>query len=1291
MSANARNHCDAHARTRGYRSRQPMSHAASGLRSARAAGSGVTLVDYNYEALGPERFQKLAQALLVAEYPDTQCLPVRQSDGGRDAFGPDPESPHAGFVVYQVKFSETPQHKSARDTITAVIASDKDHIVNLRERGATRYHIITNVHGTGHPDRGSVDRAHAALSELLSIPHMIWWRDDLDRRLDNQQAIKWSYPDILRATDILPLLLKTQNDEDALQASTRTLKGYIATQYSDDRELKFKQVELSNALTDLFIDLPVRKKPSRTDRDRAHQPRIGYHGDVQMHLDVDSHSPDDAQTPLAATFWLQMALPSRVSSSRVSRYVLEGAPGQGKSTVTQFLCQVNRLRFLDKPKELERLDQTHSTGPVRIPFRLDLRDYALWLSGRHPFETSGARVAPSGNHTSLESFIAMQVSSFSGTSDITADECIQLLQRTHSVVVLDGFDEVADISIRTTLVQEICRAADRFDARGLSVLFIITSRPAAFASSPGFPEDDWIHLELIDLQPSIISMYGDKWTEAQRLNERERHMVSTTLHAKLEQPHIRDLARNPMQLSILLHLIHVQGPALPEKRTTLYEEYMKLFLNREAEKSNIVRDQRDLILSIHGVLAWFLHTRAEKGGAGSLTKGELQRLVYRYLESKEHDRRLVDPLLTGAVERVGALVSRVVGTFEFEVQPLREYFAARHLYTTAPYSPPGNPVKGTLPDRFCAIARSPYWTNVARFFCGFYDVGQLGTLVDGLIHLDEDGGYQFINQPRLLSIMLLSDHVFAQSPKIMKRLVANVTREPAFQRLFAWQHSMGVPEMALPETAGRVALFSSCVDKLQKELDPEHASNLRRTIRQNADPRTLLELWSKRRREGLMRCHPLEEASDFGILKKISSAEIVTLTENINDRLQWLTVTDKYDAMAQEPLYGFACKEFFDGALAFYRAPASNRKMMSLELLSVLLNVHGLTELFSETSRERANVRGSVAQAVGLENSDYFRNAVHSIGESNDEVASLGRFVLDHMRIPVTDCVSDRRWWSTLVDAGLKVSKGGFLFQCIAAISTVIGRSEETAAWSDEGFAATGGLVDRLSFARSMSGNSEWWLDRLKQTSREKLVVCIAVLVAWGKPDLIGGLVGDVEDRVAQMTADEWRRLVFVVRCIRRADSRGQDRRLESKCGLDVSMLSPRLSLAVVERVIDRDLRRKLSREAFRNYDDEDEVILQAAVSNEVMLAGEQSDNVDWEYLSHLSKKSRRVGLRFLFPPSGNWSVPEHIAREVLSNCDVHSTQFVAICEQSYRTIVVDRAETVSTISERDRWFRSEE
>lgn len=42
-------------------------------------------MDYLYENLGEDRFQELCQSLLIREFPNVQCFPIRQPDGGRDA------------------------------------------------------------------------------------------------------------------------------------------------------------------------------------------------------------------------------------------------------------------------------------------------------------------------------------------------------------------------------------------------------------------------------------------------------------------------------------------------------------------------------------------------------------------------------------------------------------------------------------------------------------------------------------------------------------------------------------------------------------------------------------------------------------------------------------------------------------------------------------------------------------------------------------------------------------------------------------------------------------------------------------------------------------------------------------------------------------------------------------------------------------------------------------------------------------------------------------------------------
>ena len=123
--------------------------------------------------------------------------------------------------------------------------------------------------------------------------------------------------------------------------------------------------------------------------------------------------------------------------------VLEGAPGQGKSTITQYICQVNRIKLLSEISEMDMLPDKHQSAPIRVPFRVDLRDYAAWLSGKNPFvaENQSAVV----HSTSLESFIAAQVSHLSGGQDFASADLIAIAKEGHILIVLDGFDEVADI------------------------------------------------------------------------------------------------------------------------------------------------------------------------------------------------------------------------------------------------------------------------------------------------------------------------------------------------------------------------------------------------------------------------------------------------------------------------------------------------------------------------------------------------------------------------------------------------------------------------------------------------------------------------------------------------------------------------------------------------------------------------------------------------------------------------------------------------------------------------------
>ena len=222
------------------------------------------------------------------------------------------------------------------------------------------------------------------------------------------------------------------------------------------------------------------------------------------------------------------------------------------------------------------------------------------------------------------------------------------------------------------MIDEVQLAIARLQSPAGRVSVIITSRPTAIVGAPAFSRNNCLHLTLGDIGPGLALDYTDKWSSARSLPAGDAAEVKGILKAKLDSPHMAELAKNTMQLSILLSLIYLRGSSLPDKRTELYDTYVDVFLNREAEKSKVIRENRDAMINIHRYLAYYIHARAEAtSSTGRLFFKELQELVFTYLQNEGMNTNLRDELITGMVERFGALVSRVEGTYEFEVQPLR--------------------------------------------------------------------------------------------------------------------------------------------------------------------------------------------------------------------------------------------------------------------------------------------------------------------------------------------------------------------------------------------------------------------------------------------------------------------------------------------------------------------------------------------------------------------------------------------------------------------------------------------
>lgn len=1260
---------------------------------------------YNYEFLCEKQFQKFVYALLINEYPNLQSLPVGQPDGGRDGFAFESDEKKAEFTVFQVKYSVNPSAKDERDAIAEIIKSEGPKVKKLIAKGASNYVLVTNISGTAHLEVGAIDKINKLLTQSFSIPTKVIWRDDLDTRLDNNQDVKGSYPQICNIVDLLQSFLKSSEPQASI-ATARTIKGFISTQFSKNETVKFKQVDLSKDLFDLFIDVPLGLK----NEDIFNSKHRGPLSEAKLEGPLEGYfvskfiekNRSEIVTSKAASFFLKM--PSNCDHARI---VLEGAPGQGKSTVTQFVCQMQRVRFLfpHRYKQISESSEEFDVFDTRIPIQVDLRDFAAWLNGEHPFNKDNPSDVPSSGSRTLESFLAMLISWDSSGAELTEDELISFFENTAILIALDGFDEVADIETRKKLVQEVHIASNRIGTHAKSLQIIVTSRPAAFANSPGFSKKDWSHLELRNLDTEDIFAYKDKWMSAQSLEPDEIESISTTLASKLDQSHIRDLARSPMQLAILLHLIHAQGPALPDKRTALYNKYIELFFDRESEKSKVVRDYRGLLMSIHGYLGWVLQTESELGvGNGSITKQKFKDLVESYLTNENYtENGLAEKLLTGIEERVVALVARVEGTLEFEVQPLREYFTAFYLYDSAPHSALGKEKKGTRPDRFDALARNNYWTNVTRFYCGFYGKGELASLVDGIVNLSV-GSLHYVSGPRNLAITLLSDWVFAQSPRDTKKIVEFITREAAFRRLVPEISSARSSELVrLPDRAGRKELLERCKQLLNSEKGPSNRV-LNAIILSNS---TTIE----------KRQHALDWISSRSDVEKLDWNNLDLQSRGVLTRSD-VSQLAKGDIKAEtEALIaaGFH-EEIFtnrkirqcflsflaDGNSDFFYEISGERSLLKISvcLLMNILSPHiyaRIVDIKNENRGENIDVESSAFNVFlrsyylgGVDASDISKLRLSEVSEGESTVVTLARKLLLLLDLPFQQWLRDPTIWEKFTNYGLELDFSSKNFAGIAVAASTTFSLDPGVLFEEGGWLATPDLMRRLQLASTKGDDPEWWIEHqpeLGSDSQKELF--LIMLFSVSDIPLVEQLLEYIKGMLSTITDSVFQNVYYGLMPKTRSsqlDSRALD---DLFANFDMSQVSSqRIAALTLHGMASGQVRLDCSVKVFKDIQVHDAFLRQVLVHHE--LFREISAEIDWDFLANLSRQQVHDvtylhGLHYR--SNSSEEMPLVLATNILANSHLHSTWMISIAEKRISIDVAANTIPLHTISKEFEWF----
>lgn len=1246
-------------------------------------------MDYHYENLGDERFQEFCHSIVNKEFPNAQAFPVGQPDGGRDSVAFSMSSTKKEFIVFQVKFVRNPKkiqdvHKWLIDTIS----NEVNKINKLIPKGAAGYYLLTNVNGTAHLDVGSIDKLNKILEDSISIPSMCWWRDDLSGKINSDPMFKWSFPEILNGQDILNSAL-FQNLYEHKERRENVIQSYLADQYDLDNQVKFRQIDLQNFLMDLFTDVPIRlKKFNEKDKllkrtlsalDNTHRRRIGIHEEYFLF--------DEPNNIGAAEFLL-----NPIVQNKIDRILLEGGPGQGKSTISQFICQVHRVRLLEKKNDLQLIPENLKHTPVRIPFKIDLRHIASWVERKNPYpESLSDDYFKNTWDNSLEAFLVGHIFYHSKNRDFTSNDLVALFKLSQILLVFDGFDEIANITVRNEVVEFINKGLNRLSQNCKSIQVLITSRPAAFSDAVGFSVEQYPHFELTDITPKIIKEYVEKWVKASGLNDRETAEIKKLVEEKIELPHLRDLAKSPMQLAIFISLLRTKGEALPNKRTSLYDSYINLFFDRESEKSIIIRNNRDLIFDIHQFLAWILHSESEMHKtSGIIQVDDLKKRLNEYLEKEEYNTGITD-IFVAVEERVCALVSRVQGTYEFEVQPLREYFCAMYLYKTAPHSPPGSEKSGTKPDRFEAVTRNFYWQNVLRFFAGCFDKGELPMITQELIGLLDDTLIKFTNYPYILTSQLLSDCVFTQSPRNQKDAI-NIIINGLKSRSLSYQdrRRSNDERITLPAECGGNEVGHECFNQLKEFPKSDYAHELIRLIMDN--PYSKEKHWKDHvlKLDGQQLTKWFKYGEQLQILDELDEKTIEKIInpqgEDFTERLQILLngnrldILDKNPKLKEEALLRVLNSEIY----TFHRSINVSLHFLTLILHPFLLSLTIKNTDFNSSYSDFLNRRIHY-------HSHESKTEVISKFQVNDIIDEKIQKFLLLIKAALKEDVSNWRKnidpWNTVVESGREIFGEYWGLSIVATVSAGIKSKQDFkdfAELNDNGKS----LCKRVRFARMKSGNIKYWNTQLQQPECSDLT--LLVFFTWATPRTICQLLSPVSSHIDLLPQNTFLRLVDAISKTSNISSFTKSEQIIIENGIKENIVSAKLIYLLSSR-LRHEMRGKFIYEFITDYSQIPEDALNFkldylankffnkptdnAVLSEIKDCYTKIGDVNpWDYILQRNRESVK-------------KLPLVTSQVILKDCESYPREIVAVAEMSCRFEANKRLKPVGEIAEEDKWF----
>ncbi len=336
-----------------------------------------------------------------------------------------------------------------------------------------------------------------------------------------------------------------------------------------------------------------------------------------------------------------------LADSAIPRRVILGAPGAGKTSLT-------RIRLVDWEKE---------PAARELPLLVELRRFHR--SGRKDF---------------LDYLANDEDLLFHFPAELLRDR----LAAGGVEVVFDGLDEIFEPEPRERVARQIAAFAEEFPQARILVTSRLIGYPGRTLRDAGFA-----HWLLADFDDAQVAEFIAHWTDCAIREPGDRPIVRTRLEDALKSPVLRELAGNPLLLTLMAVLARESD--LPRDLGTLYEQAAALLLKQwdarrylatKIELGDVVIDQKDKHDLLRD-LAWEMQT-GQHGLKGNLIPGEKVRAAIdaalRHRIADDGKRRQATDLLIEQLTGRNYLLCHVGGAqFAFVHRGFLEFFASEYL------------------------------------------------------------------------------------------------------------------------------------------------------------------------------------------------------------------------------------------------------------------------------------------------------------------------------------------------------------------------------------------------------------------------------------------------------------------------------------------------------------------------------------------------------------------------------------------------------------------------------------